>query len=115
MEPAMLRWRGQVRSQHPPTPRNLMQYAENLEIPQWQNLIRYDNGQLNVHTIAVADGSFITVISDINFLRLINPVTLLIDATFKIRPRKLKIYQVFSIIGVIDDTVNIINIYLITI
>ncbi|CAD6233239.1 GSCOCG00012270001-RA-CDS, partial [Cotesia congregata] len=104
MEPVMLRWRKQVRSQHPSTPRNLMEYAAHLEIPQWQNLIRYGNGLLDVHTIAVADGSFITVISDINFLGLINPVTLLMDATFKIRPIKPKIYQVFSIIGIIDDT-----------
>ncbi|XP_044593096.1 uncharacterized protein LOC123270971 [Cotesia glomerata] len=104
MQPAMQRWRSKVRPQHPANSRDLMEYAEQLQLPQWQHLIRYNNGELNVHTIPVTDGSFVTVISDVNFLGLLNPTTFFMDATFKITPRKPKVYQVFSIMGLVDDT-----------
>ncbi|KAH0551202.1 hypothetical protein KQX54_000464, partial [Cotesia glomerata] len=82
MQPAMQRWRSKVRPQHPANSRDLMEYAEQLQLPQWQHLIRYNNGELNVHTIPVTDGSFVTVISDVNFLGLLNPTTFFMDATF---------------------------------
>ncbi|XP_057329789.1 uncharacterized protein LOC130670404 [Microplitis mediator] len=104
MQPIMQRWRQQVQPEHPLTPRNLMEYADLLQQPEWQNLKSYENDELSVQTIPVADGSFVSVIGSVNFLGLLNPTRLFMDATFKITPKKPQIYQFFTIMGLIDDT-----------
>ncbi|XP_074106426.1 uncharacterized protein LOC141532127 isoform X2 [Cotesia typhae] len=106
MQLVMQRWRSQVLPRHPLQPINLLDYAGLLQQPEWQHFTCYNNNndRLSVQTVEAADTSSITIIGNRNFLALINPTELFMDATYKIRPKKPKILQIFMIMGLVYNT-----------
>ncbi|XP_074097715.1 uncharacterized protein LOC141526577 isoform X2 [Cotesia typhae] len=104
MQPLMESWRRRERPRHPPIPTNLQQFADFLNMPQWASLLSYPQGQLSISTLATPDGSFLTVLYDLNFVQSVTGITtLFMDGTFKITPKKPNIFQVFTILGLIND------------
>ncbi|XP_074114222.1 uncharacterized protein LOC141537252 isoform X3 [Cotesia typhae] len=104
MQPLMERWRRRDRPRHPPIPNNLEQYANYLNMPEWAQLLKYSQGQLTASTQTMSNGKLLTILYNSDFLRtVVNVKTLFMDATFKITPKKPKTYQVFTILGLIND------------
>lgn len=101
----MLRWRQKIR---PLIPRTLQDYANVLNNdPTWIHLKRHQLGEFTISTLAVGDGSFVTLLADVAFLRTINPTTLTIDATFNVCPKIPANHQLLTVMGTIIDTVSL--------
>ncbi|XP_034935548.1 uncharacterized protein [Chelonus insularis] len=99
MEPRMRKWREEVQ---PPIPLMLEEYQMILDDPQWAFLFS-NNGDINkmhVSTIKSTDGSCITIYGNVELLKLINPLHLMMDATFSVVPRKPKAHQLFTILAI---------------
>lgn len=107
MQPVMDSWRRQSRPPRPPIPLNLYEYANFLRMPQWNNLLQYPQGHLSVSTLEAIDGSFVTIMFNSDFVASITTTTLFMDATFKITPRKPKVYQVFTILALVENKVSV--------
>ncbi|CAD6204225.1 GSCOCG00012678001-RA-CDS [Cotesia congregata] len=103
MKPLMESWRRRNQPRNPPTPHNLQQYSELLSMPEWSHLLTYPQGQLRATTLRASDGSLLTMLCNSDFLRLVDSSMLFMDATFRITSRKPKVYQVFTILGLIND------------
>ncbi|XP_044575625.1 uncharacterized protein LOC123259326 [Cotesia glomerata] len=103
MKPVMENWRRREQPRRPPTPQNLQEFSNLLSMPQWSHFLTYPHGQLKVVTLTSTDDSFLTIICNGDFLKSVNTSMLFMDATFKITPRKPNIYQVFTVLGLIDD------------
>lgn len=103
MQPKMQKWRAACR---PSFPQNWPDYAECLNQPEWFNYTNYTLGRLEVAAVLATDGSYITAFSNPRMLRTLNTDMLFMDSTFKVIPNAPKSYQLFTILALVDDTVN---------
>ncbi|XP_057326909.1 uncharacterized protein LOC130668578 [Microplitis mediator] len=103
MQPMMTSWRRSNRLPHPPIPNDLLHYVTLLRMPQWDHLLRYSQGHLSVSALHAPDGGIIIIFFDLNFLASIITTTLFMDATFKMTPKKPKVYQFFTIMALINN------------
>lgn len=92
----MLRWRRTVST---PLPESLLHLSEILNSEEWQHLVQYADGNLEVTCIRAADGSLVVIFADRELLlRLHGVEELHVDGTFKVCPRKPSdIYQLVTI------------------
>lgn len=89
----------------PPIPKTLDEYVVRLNSPRWKNLFFKNGCNLIATHLIGSDGSEAVVFFDQSNLLNFQTAHLYADATYKVCPRKPKVYQFFTVMASIHDTV----------
>lgn len=87
---------------YPPSPRTIEQFVGRLSDPAYTRNLEYGTGRFSVQLITDESGAQHAVFYDENFIRqeMTDVSRLLIDATFRSRPRIEGVYQLLTIMGI---------------
>lgn len=105
----------QCRRQHyPPNPRTIDEFVTRLSDTAYERNLEYCNGRLSVTLIIDSSGARHALLFDENFVRQqMGDVTkILIDGTFRSRPRIEGVYQLVTIMGIKLNHVSIFSYFL---
>ncbi|CAD6239584.1 GSCOCG00012555001-RA-CDS [Cotesia congregata] len=90
----------------PPVPKTFQEYVLRLNSQRWKNLFFKNDSSLTAAHVVATDRSEAVVFLDSTLLLNFQTVHLFADATYKVCPRNpKKIFQLFTIMASIDDTV----------